>query len=325
MTPPSLSSRLWSYLVKNLKREPSAEREEDEDEEDSITDTWQIYDSSVLEIHISPLPQRVAVVLDTAPVSREVAEEHSWNSYDRSLNVVLKEDDPLTVRRHPVAQSTDCIRGKIGYSSGIHLWEVTWPVRQRGTHAVVGVATRETVLHSVGYQSLVGNTEHSWGWDLGRKKAYHNSRAEEGPDYPAMDTQSLNTYHWTVPDTFNMVLDMDTGKLGFVIKNQFLGWSHLDVKSGKTVYPIVNTVWGHCEVKLKYLCGLEQGEMGLQALAKTAIRTALGRSRKDLDSLVETLRLPTLLKNYLKNDDAKEASTLNNNDRKAMPLNTLNL
>ena len=247
---------------------------------------------------VSGLPQRVAILLDTPPVLREVAEEHAWNTNDRSFNVVLKEDDCLTMRRHPVAQSTDCIRGKVGYSSGIHLWEVTWPVRQRGTHAMVGMATRDAVLHSVGYQSLVGNTEHSWGWDLGRKKAYHNSTANEGgTNYPPTITHH---HQWTVPDTFNMVLDMDSGNLGFVVGNQFLGWSHTNVKSGQMVYPIVSTVWGHCEVKLKYLGGLG-GVIGLQELARGSIRTALGRGRDELGTDVETLRLPTQLKNYLKN------------------------
>jgi hypothetical protein len=49
-----------------------------------------------------------------------------------------------------VAQSTDSIRGKVGYTEGLHIWEIHWPVRQRGTHAVVGVATREAPLHSPG-------------------------------------------------------------------------------------------------------------------------------------------------------------------------------
>jgi hypothetical protein len=53
----------------------------------------------------------------------------------------VKDDDKLTFHRHPVAQSTDCIRGRIGYERGIHLFELTWPTRQRGTHAVVGVST----------------------------------------------------------------------------------------------------------------------------------------------------------------------------------------
>lgn len=86
------------------------------------------------------------------------------------MNIFVKEEDALTFHRHPVAQSTDCIRGRVGYSRGLHCWEVVWPARQRGTHAVVGVATAHAPLHSVGYQSLVGATDQSWGWDLGRNK-----------------------------------------------------------------------------------------------------------------------------------------------------------
>ncbi len=52
--------------------------------------------------------------------------------------------------RHPVAQSTDSIRGKMAYTEGLHIWEIHWPLRQRGTHAVVGVATKEAPLHSPG-------------------------------------------------------------------------------------------------------------------------------------------------------------------------------
>lgn len=47
---------------------------------------------------------------------------------------------------------TDCIRGKVGYSKGLHVWEIHWSTRQRGTHAVVGCATSEAPLNSVGYQ-----------------------------------------------------------------------------------------------------------------------------------------------------------------------------
>ena len=43
----------------------------------------------------------------------------------------------------------------------------------------------EAPVHSVGYQSLVGNNEHSWGWDLGRCKAYHDSKNQPGSPYPA--------------------------------------------------------------------------------------------------------------------------------------------
>ena len=40
-------------------------------------------------------------------------EQNAWNPDDRSLNVYVKQDDRLTFHRHPVAQSTDCIRGKV--------------------------------------------------------------------------------------------------------------------------------------------------------------------------------------------------------------------
>jgi len=50
-----------------------------------------------------------------------------------------------------MAQSTDCIRGKAGYTKGLHVWEIHWSTRQRGTHAVVGVATAEGPFNSVGY------------------------------------------------------------------------------------------------------------------------------------------------------------------------------
>ena len=70
---------------------------------------------------------------------RETQVKHAWNSEDRSLNIFVKvsfsifsmvmidqhhschqkphhlgqEDDKLTFHRHPVAQSTDCIRAKV--------------------------------------------------------------------------------------------------------------------------------------------------------------------------------------------------------------------
>ena len=58
----------------------------------------------------------------------------------RSYNIFVK-NDQLTCYRHPIAQSTDAIRGKVGYEKGLHVFEVTWLTGQRGTHAVVGVGT----------------------------------------------------------------------------------------------------------------------------------------------------------------------------------------
>ena len=89
------------------------------------------------------MPPRLEMLLDMPPAAREVQLKHAWNQDDRSYNIFVKEDDLLTFHRHPVAQSTDCIRGRVAYERGLHVFEVTWSTRQRGTHAVVGVSTSE--------------------------------------------------------------------------------------------------------------------------------------------------------------------------------------
>jgi len=105
----------------------------------------------------------------------------------------------FTLHRHPVAQSTDAIRSRVGYERGLHVFELTWPSRERGTHAVVGVCTADAPVHCVGYQGLVGNSEHSWGWDLGRLKAFHDSKNLHGESYP----EGAKPEHaFVVPDKF---------------------------------------------------------------------------------------------------------------------------
>jgi len=59
----------------------------------------------------SQCPARLDVLLDEPSASREEQINHAWNPADRSLNLFIKDEDELTVHRHPVAQSTDAIRG----------------------------------------------------------------------------------------------------------------------------------------------------------------------------------------------------------------------
>ena len=49
------------------------------------------------------------------------------------------------------------------------------------------------------FQSLIGNNEHSWGWDLGRNKVYHDSKNQSGETYPRT-LSSDETF--VVPDKF---------------------------------------------------------------------------------------------------------------------------
>jgi len=237
-------------------------------------------------------PSRLEALLDMPPTSREVELKHAWNGEDRSLNIFVKEDDALTFHRHPVAQSTDCIRGRVGFSRGLHVWELNWSTRQRGTHAVVGVATLTAPLHSVGYQSLVGSNDQSWGWDLGRNKLFHDSKNQAGTTYPAILKADEN---FTVPDSFYVVLDMDEGTLSFVVDGQYMGVAFRGLK-GKKLYPIVSAVWGHCEITMKYVGGLDPEPLTLTDLCRRVVRQTVGKHR--LERLDE-LNLPPALKSYL--------------------------
>ncbi|XP_023243456.1 protein gustavus-like [Centruroides sculpturatus] len=239
-----------------------------------------------------PRPARLDMLLDMPPSNHDVQVKHAWNSEDRSLNVFVKEDDKLTFHRHPVAQSTDCIRGRVGYTRGLHVWEIHWSTKQRGTHAVVGVATRDAPLHSVGYQSLVGSNSESWGWDLGRNKVYHDTKNCPGQVYPSL-LKSDETF--IVPDNFLVVLDMDEGTLAFVVEGQYLGIAFRGLK-GKKLYPVVSAVWGHCEITMKYIGGLDPEPLPLKEVCRRVIRQQIGKARLHR---IHELNLPTALRSYL--------------------------
>lgn len=247
----------------------------------------------ILEVREPQRPLRLELLLDMPPAGAELQCRHAWNPEDRSLNIFVKEDDRLTFHRHPVAQSTDCIRGKVGYTRGLHVWEVRWSTRQRGTHAVVGVATRDAPLHSVGYQSLVGSNRESWGWDLGRNKLYHDVKNNPAVTYPG-DCRPADEI-FLVPDAFLVVLDMDEGTLAFVVEGRYLGVAFRGLR-GKKLYPVVSAVWGHCEITMKYIGGLDPEPLPLKDICRRVIRQRVGKTRL---SRVHELNLPTALKAYL--------------------------
>jgi len=246
------------------------------------------------------MPPRLEMLLDMPAASRETQTKHAWNAEDRSLNIFVKEDDKLTFHRHPVAQSTDCIRSKIGYERGLHVVELSWSTRQRGTHAVVGVATADAPLHSVGYQSLIGNNEHSWGWDLTRNKIYHDSKNQTGETYP----RGLSAEEsFVVPDKFQIVLDMDEGTLSYVVDGQYLGVAHRGLR-GHKLFLIVSAVWGHCEITMKYIGGLDPEPLPLMDLCRRVIRQQVSRPRIEQGHL-DRLNLPKPIKEYLQYKDRR--------------------
>jgi len=155
------------------------------------------------------------------------------------------------------------LKGKVSYSRGLHVWEIHWSCRHRGTHAVVGVATASAPLHAAGYQGLIGANAESWGWDIGRNRLYHDSKVNAEVAYPACLSNGTTAVsgitvadNFTIPDSFLVVLDMDEGTLSFMAGDQYLGVAFRGLR-GLSLYPAISAVWGHCEVAIRYIGGLD--------------------------------------------------------------------
>ena len=108
---------------------------------------------------------------------------HSWNPNDCSRNICIKSDG-FTIHRNPVAQSTDGARGKIGFRSGRHCWEIWWQ-GPLGTVAVIGLATPSAPLQNSGYVPLLGSNDQSWGWNLVENHLLHNGDSQG--NYPQLN------------------------------------------------------------------------------------------------------------------------------------------
>ncbi|XP_012885346.1 PREDICTED: SPRY domain-containing SOCS box protein 4 [Dipodomys ordii] len=100
---------------------------------------------------------------------------------------------------------------------------------------------------------------------------------------------------FATPDSLLVLLDMDAGTLSFVADGRYLGVAFRGLR-GRKLYPVVSAVWGHCEVTMRYINGLDPEPLPLMDLCRRAIRLALGRHRlQDISALP----LPEALKNYL--------------------------
>jgi len=131
-------------------------------------------------------------------------------------------------------------------------------------------------------------TQDSWGWDLGRNKLYHKgiNSVYASTQYPSTITNSsgllsssptstmtdpadaLNNNGiaystksdecFIVPDKFLVILDMEEGTLSYIVDGQYLGAAFSDLKDKGALYPMVSSVWGHCEITMRYINGLER-------------------------------------------------------------------
>lgn len=134
--------------------------------------------------------------------------------------------------------------------------------------------------------------QESWGWDLGRNKLYHKGvnsvyASTQFPSTAATTASSVSLSPPTtttsavtdpadainnngisypsksdegfvVPDKFFVVLDLEEGTLSYIVDGQYLGVAFSDLKDKGTLYPMVSSVWGHCEITMRYINGLER-------------------------------------------------------------------
>lgn len=89
---------------------------------------------------------------------------------------------------------------------------------------------------------------------MGRNRLYHDGKNQPSKTYPAF-LEPDETF--IVPDSFLVALDMDDGTLSFIVDGQYMGVAFRGLK-GKKLYPVVSAVWGHCEIRMRYLNGLDR-------------------------------------------------------------------
>ena len=51
---------------------------------------------------------------------------------------------------------------------------------------------------------------------------------------------------------------MEEGTLSYIVEGQYLGVAFSNLKNNGTLYPMVSSVWGHCEITMRYINGLER-------------------------------------------------------------------
>jgi hypothetical protein len=207
-----------------------------------------------------PLKLKVFFLQQLQQSSEEEQFKNGFNPQDCSNNIRVMSKH-LKFFRLPILRSTDCIRTKIGYNKGLHIWEISWPPETRGTHPIIGVSKKSAPLYCEGYVNLIGSNSDSWGWNLNQLSLHHNGIRISG--YPLLS----NNVYIDVKQykKFLLILDFFKNTVSFMTKNEafnphkyyYLGVAFKLAKVDDYYYPIIQSVHGQSSVKIKYIGGYQ--------------------------------------------------------------------
>ncbi|KAM8826335.1 SPRY domain-containing SOCS box protein 4 [Synchiropus picturatus] len=263
--------------------------------------------SSVFSSLAAPTSSRLQIILNSAPT---VSDNHSrWSSVHCSPHFLVS-PCKQKVTRIPAELSSDGVRAEEGVMTGLHVWEVLWDPRHRGSHAVIGISTKNCPLQASGYKVLVGGDKQSWGWELKTNKLWHDGRGQvlyPGNGKTSQRRRAKESRHdyvhskvktdiFPIPKCVLMVLDTDAATLGYVVDDFFLGVAFRGLPRGVELFPSVSSVRGGAEIRLRYLNGASGYPPSLMSLCRLSIQQNLGRQRH---SQLDKLHLPPLLQQYL--------------------------
>ncbi|KAG8289711.1 SPRY domain-containing SOCS box protein 4 [Homalodisca vitripennis] len=191
------------------------------------------------------VPSRYDIALRDLDDDEKPHVHYSWTI----LDAVFHLSRPLlpTDLRFPRATTTEKLKEAPCLTEGLYIWEMDWPSETRGSHAVVGVATKGGLMYPVKRKADSEDPAHrSWGWDLVTTKLMVDGFVHDGSDnkcYPLQQGSSL----YVVPDKFHVVLDMSNGTLSFIVDGKWLGTA-LSGITGHCLYPIVTSRQGNCRI-----------------------------------------------------------------------------
>jgi SPRY domain-containing SOCS box protein 1/4 len=225
-------------------------------------------------------------------ISSETIRAHAWNEDDASPFIYVDAADERMAMRMPSWQTTDAIRGKLGFRNGIHIWHILWETTARGSHAVVGVATKELPLHCQGYQCLVGQGN-SFGWDIVKQRLV-GPNGRIGDRYPRGRGKVKES---KVPFYITVGLDMSRGTLAFMTGGKYHGVAHRNLQ-GLELYPCVSSVFGWSAMGLVYVGGMYPEKDSLRSRCREKIYESIGNERMTRKA-VSRMHIPRNLKSFL--------------------------